>query len=64
MTLFELIDARLHEMILELADDIASDKLGLNLTEDEAAGVPFALFNAEQVMRSALEHFVTHGETC
>jgi len=57
LTLAELVTTRLHEMIIELADDIANDNLGLDLTDDEMAGVPLQLFGAEQAMRSAFLRF-------
>jgi len=56
-TLAELVTTRLHEMIIELADDIAGNNLGLDLTDDEMAGVPLQLFGAEQAMRSAFLRF-------
>lgn len=62
MTLVKLVNERLHEMIVQLADDIANDDdLGLNLTEEETAGVPLMLFRVEQILRSAFERFVTGG---
>lgn len=61
MTLVEVVNERLHQMFIQLADDIGTDRLGLNLTQDEVAGIPFALFSAEQTMRSAFERFVTRS---
>ncbi len=58
MTLAGLVKVRLHEMFLELAKDIETDNLGLDLTEDEAAGVPMALFKAEQAMRTAFKRLI------
>lgn len=62
MTLVELVNERLHQMFVQLAEDIAAGKIG-DLTPEEAAGIPLALFIAEEVMRSAFRHFVTDGET-
>lgn len=61
MTLAELVKERLHEMFLELAEDISIDDMGLDLTEDEAAGVPMALFKAEETMRAAFERLISEG---
>lgn len=61
MTLIELVNERLHQMFVQLAEDIASGEIG-DLTPEEAAGVPFALFSAEETMRSAFRRFVNDKE--
>lgn len=51
MTFKELFKERLHEMILELADDIAE----MELEDDEAAGIPMLLFRTENVILAAVD---------
>ena len=62
MTLIELVNHRLHQMFIQLAEDIAAGEIG-NLTPGEAAAVPLALFSAEEAMRRAFKRLVTSGET-
>lgn len=53
LTLEQVVLDRLHEMFVQIADDIALLELAVPLTEEQAAGIPFALFSAEQEMRHA-----------
>jgi len=46
-------------MFVKLADDVGGGLV--SLTEDEAAGVPMALFGAEEAMRSAFRNLVGWG---
>ena len=51
MTLYELVKKHIHEMILNLARDMSD----INLTSDEAAGVPMLLFQLEEKLLAALD---------
>lgn len=62
VTLVEVVKERLHLMFVQLAEEIGSGELGLDLTEEEAAGVPLALFVVEDAMRRAFARFVCEGE--
>ena len=61
MTLIELVNHRLHQMFIQLAEDIAAGEVD-NLTPGEAAAVPLALFSAEETMRQAFKRLVTGQE--
>jgi hypothetical protein len=50
-------------MILQIADDIAMDRIELELSQDETASIPFALFSVEEILHSAFEQFVTRDDT-
>ena len=57
ITLAESVKRHLHEMFVQIADEIATGEISLSLSQDEAAGVPMALFAAEEALRSAFEVF-------
>ena len=56
MTLAEIVKERIGQMFTQLAEEIGTDSLGLALTADETAGVPLALFIAEQNLLAAWDY--------
>jgi len=53
MTLSKLVLNRLHAMMVQLAQDIVVGRVDIGLSREETAGVPLAIFHAENVMRRA-----------
>ena len=51
MTLSKFIEQKIHAAFYELAEMIGDGEI--EMTEDEAAGVPFALFTKEQELLAA-----------
>ena len=54
MTPSEFIEQKIHEAFNELAEQVGE----MEMTEDEAAGVPFGLFFAEQDLIGAWREII------
>lgn len=63
MTLAELVQQRIRQMFDQLAWEIGCNSLGLELTEDEWAGVPMALLTAEQALLAAWKYLTEDHQT-